>query len=287
MRENRTKRLLREGKTVVGGWIATHDPYTVEVMADVGFDFLVVDTEHEPQTAHTLQSNLMAMKDTPVTPITRVLWNDFVRVKQALDLGSQGIVFPFVNTPEEARQAVASVRYPPRGIRGWGPRRAVRLADDPLDYFHHADENILVLCQVETRQALENAEANARVEGVDALLIGPTDLSIGLGVPLDLDSPVFGDAVRRVHQATEAAGKAFGVITSGAEPARRWMQMGARMVVAGNDSALLRMIAASTLKELREAVKTRDAGQVSEPLRHLSVSEVTKCQSLSDTREDD
>ena len=254
MRANRMKRLIQEGKTVVGGWIATRDPYTVETLAGLGLDFLVVDTEHVPQTALSLQTNLIAIATSDTTPITRVLWNDFVRVKQALDLGSEGIIFPFVSTPDEARQAVAATRYPPEGVRGWGPRRAIRLASSPEDYFQHASDNLLVLPQVETQAALDHAAAIAAVDGVDGLLIGPADLSIALGVPFQLGSPTFLAAVRRVRAATDAAGKPFGVITSGAELARRWLDEGARIIIAGSDAALLAMMVTATVDEIRQAI---------------------------------
>ncbi|MFP4058131.1 MAG: HpcH/HpaI aldolase family protein [Candidatus Brocadiia bacterium] len=254
MRENRTQRLLREGQTAVGAWVVGSEPTTTELLADVGFDFLVVDTEHAPQSPLSVQAHFMALEGSQATPMARVLWNDFVRVKQLLDLGAQGIVFPWVSTPEHARQAVAATRYPPQGLRGWGPRRAIRYADDALDYYRHAAESILVLCQIETREALDDLHAIAAVEGVDALMIGPADLSIALGVPFDLDAPAFADAVAQVRDAAQEAGIAFGVITSGAGPARRWMAEGARLVVAGSDDALLRMKARETLDEIREAM---------------------------------
>jgi len=259
MRENRTKHLLREGKTAIGGWVCSDDPGITELMADVGFDFVVVDTEHAPQTALTMQAHMMAMKDTAATSVVRVLWNDFVRVKQLLDVGAEGIVFPWVGSPEHAEAAVRSTRYPPRGIRGWGPRRAIRYAENARDYYAHADDNILVLCQIETQEALENVEAIARVEGVDALMIGPADFSIGIGVPLDWECEKFMASVRRVRDAAEAAGIAFGVITSGIDLARRWIAEGARVVIAGADVALLPMIAKATRDAILDAVAGRDA----------------------------
>jgi len=254
MRENRTKRLLRQGKTVVGGWVCSHDARNTEMMADVGFDFVVVDSEHNPQTALSLQAHMMALKDTQATGVVRVLWNDFVRVKQLLDLGAEGIVFPWVSTVEAAQEAVRATRYPPDGIRGWGPTRAARFAESAEDYFRHAADNILVLCQIETREAVGNVDAIARVEGVDALMIGPADLSIGLGAPLDWEGETFVGALRRVRDAADAAGKAFGVITSGAELAKRWLAEGARVIIAGADIAFLKMMAKATFDEIRQAI---------------------------------
>ncbi len=259
MRENRAKRMLAEGKTIVGGWVCSSDPMIGEVVAQCGFDFIVIDTEHAAQTNLSVQAHMLALKGAETTPVARVVWNDFVRVKQLLDMGALGIVFPWVNTAEEAEQAVRALRYPPRGVRGFGPRCAKRYADDNLDYFRHADDHILALPQIETPQAVENAEAIASLDGVDALMIGPADLSINLGVPLDWECETFLAAVRRVADAAETAGKAFGVISTGADYARRWIDMGARVVIAGADHALLRMMAAQTREAILEALAAREA----------------------------
>jgi len=256
MRENRTKRLLREGKTVIGGWVCSSDPTVTEAMADCGFDFVVIDTEHAPQTVLGLQAHLMALKDTEVTSVVRAVWNDFVVVKQILDLGAEGIIFPWVSTVEQARHAVASTRYPPWGVRGWGPRGALRYAVNQVDYFQHADENILVLCQIETAEAMNNLDAIARVKGADGLMIGPADLSIALGVPFDWAGVPFMQAVGRVRQAADAAGIAFGVITSGVPLAKRWLAEGARILIAGADGVFLKTSATSALEEIRKAVSS-------------------------------
>lgn len=259
MRPNHTKQRLREGHTVIGGWNCSSDPMLAEAVADCGLDFLVIDTEHAAQSALSLQANLMAMKDTPTTPVVRVLWNDFVRVKQALDYGAQGIVFPWVNSVEEARQAVTATRYPPHGVRGFGPIRAHRYADSNLDYYEHAADNTLVFCQVETQRALDSAEAIAALDGVDALLIGPADLSIDLGVPHQWTCDTFLAAVRRLRQITDAAGKAFGVITSGVDYAVRWVDEGARAIITGADRALLKMATLAARDTVREAIAKREA----------------------------
>lgn len=255
MKENRAKRLLAKGGAAVGGWMCTTDPMLTEIVADCGFDLLVIDTEHAAQTQVTVQAHLLALKDTAATAVVRVAWNDFVRVKQALDLGAEGVLFPWINTPEEAERAVRATRYPPRGIRGFGPRRAQRYGDSLLDYALHADGQILVLCQIETQQALDNADAIAATEGVDALMIGPADLSVNLGVHLDWECETFLEAVRQVRRAADAAGKAYGVISTGIDHARRWLDEGARVLIAGADVALLRMAAAETRQQILDALE--------------------------------
>jgi len=254
MRVNRTKRLLEEGRTVIGSWVTSSDPTTTETLADVGLDFVVVDTEHSPQTPLSIQAHMMAVKDTKATPICRALWNDFVRIKQLLDVGAEGIVFPWVNGEGDAMHAVAATRYPPEGMRGWGPRRAIRLAQNNDDYYEHANANMLVLCQIETAEAVENAAEIAQVEGVDGLLIGPADLSISLGEPFAWAGETFTTALHKVRDAAEKASKPFGVVTSGAALAHMWIREGARIVIAGSDSALLRIMAKQTFEEIRGLV---------------------------------
>ena len=127
MRENRVKRLLKAGKPAIGTVISLPDPFTAEVLAGFGFDFLLVDTEHSPVTISELQSILIALRSAESTIIVRAAWNDIVMIKQILDVGAEGVIVPWVNTPEEAQRAVAAARYPPIGLRGYGPRRAARL----------------------------------------------------------------------------------------------------------------------------------------------------------------
>jgi 2-keto-3-deoxy-L-rhamnonate aldolase RhmA len=139
-------------------------------------------------------------------------------------------------------------------MRGWGPRRAIRLAENNDDYYEHANSNILVLCQIETAEAVENVAEIAAVEGVDGLLIGPADLSISLGEPFAWAGGTFMDAVHRVRDAAEKANKPFGVVTSGAAFAHMWVREGARIIIAGSDAALLRMMAKQTFEEIRGLV---------------------------------
>jgi 2-keto-3-deoxy-L-rhamnonate aldolase RhmA len=133
MRENRMKRMLREGKAAVGSVVSLPDLFVAEIMAGMGFDFLLIDTEHTPFTITELQNVLIALRPTDSTIIVRAAWNDLVMVKQILDVGAEGVIIPWVNTPEEARRAVAAARYPPVGVRGYGPRRASRLIANPAD----------------------------------------------------------------------------------------------------------------------------------------------------------
>ncbi len=146
----------------------------MESLARVGFDWFLFDNEHSPLDVITTQLLMQSLNGTDVTPIVRVSWNDTVMIKKTLDTGPYGLVIPWVNDKQEAINAVKACKYPPRGLRGYGPRRPSYM--DP-DYLKTADEEILVIIQIETGKAVKNIKEILSVEGVDALLIGPFDLS--------------------------------------------------------------------------------------------------------------
>jgi 2-keto-3-deoxy-L-rhamnonate aldolase RhmA len=156
---------------------------------------------------------MQAMNGSGCTPIVRPQWNDFVVIKRALDIGAHGVLVPWVNSMEEAEAAVRACRYPPEGIRGYGPRRAELF--DP-DYYETANREVLVTVQVETGEALENLEEILAVEGIDACFVGPYDLSsnMGLGIPPKFDHPDFVRAMDRVIEASEASGKPAGMYSN-------------------------------------------------------------------------
>ncbi len=173
--KNVLKRRLKAGEQVYGTWITLESPIASELMSTLGFDYFVFDTEHSPLDMYMAQTLMQAMRgDSKTTPIVRVNWNDLVQIKRALDIGAHGILVPWVNNKEEAEMAVKATRYAPDGLRGCGPRRAAMF--DP-DYLKTADNEILVICQIETKEAVENIEDIVSVEGMDVSYIGPADLS--------------------------------------------------------------------------------------------------------------
>ena len=192
---NRFKRALRAAAPPIGTWLMSAAPSTAEALGCAGFDFLVVDTEHVPlDTAQTIEI-LRAIAGTPASAVTRVAWNDAVLVKRALDAGAQSLMFPFVQTADEARRAVASTRYPPQGTRGVAAmHRGSRYATVP-DYLQRANDEIAVIVQVETPAALDALPAIAAVDGVDSIFVGP-------------GRPVGGDGPPRRHRARRRAGGA-------------------------------------------------------------------------------
>jgi 4-hydroxy-2-oxoheptanedioate aldolase len=236
---NQFKAAIRAGKPQIGLWGSIPSHYTAEVIAGAGFDWFLIDTEHTPADIENVLRQLQAVAAYPTTPIVRVPWNDMVTIKRVLDLGVQTILVPQVTTAEEARNAVAYARYPKAGVRGAaGSTRATHFGRIK-NYFTKADEQICVLVQLESGEALKNIEAVAALDGIDGIFIGPADLHASLGylgeVAHEKVLPVIDDAIVRITR----AGKAAGILTASEHLARRWLKLGALFVAVGSDVGLL------------------------------------------------
>ncbi len=208
--KNLLKEKLQNGENAVGTFVEMGHPDITNLLSRAGFDWLLIDGEHSPMSYETMESLLQSMEGSGCTPIIRPQWNDPVVIKRILDLGAHGILVPWVNSKEEAEAAVKATRYPPEGIRGWGPRRAARW--DP-DYRATANEEMWVCIQVETQKSVDNLDAIMGVEGVDACYIGPWDLSnnLGFGVPPDYENKTFTDAIEKVLKVATDHGKPAGM----------------------------------------------------------------------------
>lgn len=179
---NILKEKLKAGQPVIGTFVALGHPDVTEWLSKLGFDWLLLDAEHGPIGFETLQCMMQSIDAVNCIPIVRPQWNDPVVIKRVLDLGAYGVLIPWVNSKLEAENAVKACKYPPDGIRGYGPRRAGML--DP-DYYQTANTELLVAVQIETRAALDNVDEILSVEGIDACYVGPYDLScsLGYGIP--------------------------------------------------------------------------------------------------------
>jgi 2-keto-3-deoxy-L-rhamnonate aldolase RhmA len=230
---NELKRRLARGEQVYGTWITVESPMATEMMSSLGFDYFVFDTEHSPIDIYMSQTLMQAMRgDSKTTPIVRVNWNDLVQIKRALDIGAYGVLVPWVNNKEEAEMAVKATRYAPNGLRGCGPRRAAMFDSD---YLQTADDEILVICQIETKEAVDNIEEIASVEGVDVTYIGPADLSASYGHLGNQSHPEVQEAIDKVYDATRAAGKATGVHQASGKTIKARMEKGYNFITIGND----------------------------------------------------
>ena len=181
MRPNKLKQMWRDGRWVTMGWLSVSHSFTAEVMARQGFDALVVDMQHGTTDMADVLPMLQAISQTDTVPVVRVPWNDPATIMKALDLGAYGILVPLINTAEDAAKAVAACRYPPVGMRSSGPVRAVHYGG--ADYVAKANDEIVVMGMVETTEGLANLDAICATPGLDAVYIGPADLSFALGLP--------------------------------------------------------------------------------------------------------
>lgn len=240
MPKNVFKRGLRGHRPLWGLWSSLSGPYAIEALAGAGLDWLMIDSEHSPNDLMSVLSSLQVLAAYPTQAVARVPLNDVVALKQYLDIGVQTLLIPQINTAEEARLAVARTRYPPDGVRGvGGTTRATRFGRVP-GYARHAHEEICVLVQVESRQALDNLDAIAAVDGVDGVFIGPADLHASLGYAGETRHPdvipLMDDAVARIRRAGKAAGT---ILTGPPDDGLRWVQNGATFIAVGSDLGLL------------------------------------------------
>jgi len=247
---NELKRKLKAGGQACGIWVTIESPIVTELLSGLGFDYFVFDTEHSPMDIYTAQTLMQAMRGEGTTPIVRVWWNDIVAIKRALDIGAHGVVVPWVNSRDQAEMAVKACRYAPAGLRGCGPRRAALF--DP-DYLRTADEEILIIAQIETRGAVENIEEILSVDGIDVSYIGPADLSASYGHLGDMAHSEVQEAIDRVFDASEAAGVAAGVHMGAGKTIMDRVEKGYNLITVGNDLSFVRAGAMEVLKQLGRA----------------------------------
>ncbi|MBI2940011.1 MAG: 2,4-dihydroxyhept-2-ene-1,7-dioic acid aldolase [Chloroflexi bacterium] len=251
MAANKTKRALREGQVALGASMASASSLMAEVLGGQGIDFVLVDLQHGETNVGDVQRLVHAVLTTGATPLVRVPGNDSILVQRCLDLGAYGIIVPYVNTVEMARAVVQAARYPPLGQRSCGPARgAFYLASD---YFQRANEELLVVVMLETRQAAENAGAILAVEGVDGCIIGPNDLAISYGHPSGLPQPPpdAEQGVQRVLAAAKQTGKFAGMFLSGAREANRRIEQGFRFLSVASDVRIAATGLQALLTEIR------------------------------------
>jgi len=257
MLSNAVKQRLAEGLPTVGQWVSLPSPSIVELLASFQPDWLLIDTEHSPAEWETVEHAMRAMNGTGVVPLVRVAANDHALIKKALDRGAYGVVVPLVNTVEQAQAAVAAAKYPPDGIRGVAGTRVTRYGMDLPDYFARWNSQVLMICQIETAEALENVDAIAAVPGVDVLFIGPNDLSANLNIFRQFDHPEFKRAVDRVLGAVARHRIAAGYMASTAEEVLERVDQGFKFVSAGSDARLLAAAAAATFGKIKAGLAER------------------------------
>lgn len=237
---NAFRQNLLAGKKLIGCWSALASPISTEVLGYAGFDWLLLDGEHAPNELSNFILQLMALKDSKSAPVVRPQANDPVVIKRLLDSGFYNFLIPYVETAEEAAQAVASTRYPPAGIRGVSVSHRGNRYGTVKDYFAQSNNNISVIVQIESQQGLDNLDAIAQVEGIDGIFVGPSDLSAALGYIGQANHPAVQAAIRHIFERAKAHGKACGILAPVEADAQRYLQWGATFVAVGSDLGVFR-----------------------------------------------
>ncbi len=247
---------LRNNEIALGTHISLNDSLITELIGNVGFDYLWIDTEHSSIGLDCLQKHLIAARASGASAIVRVPCIDPIRVKPILEMGPDGIVFPQVNTYEQAKLAIASCMYPPKGIRGFGPRRAVQFGRISLqDYVSTIDDALLKILQIEHIDAVNDLENIVTIEGIGALVIGPCDLAASMGHLGDTEHPDVTSAIRKTIVTAKDAGIPIGVSIGVCSPEvlHFWIEQGMSMISLATDTDLLFLGASSVLRDLKNA----------------------------------
>ncbi len=236
---NRFKHAIAEGRQQVGIWSQLASSIAAEVIAGAGFDFIVIDTEHAPNDVVTAVPQLQAIQNGATSAILRLPWNDMVLSKRFLDIGAQTLLVPFVQSPEEAAEAVRNSRYPPDGVRGVATVHRANRFGRVADYYQKAAAETCVLVQVETEQSVARIEEIAAVDGVDGVFIGPSDLAASMGHIGDPKHAAVQETIAQALEGAKRAGKPAGILTPVEADARRYLDMGYTFIALGSDIGLL------------------------------------------------
>ena len=237
---NQFKQDMLERKKLIGCWAALGNPISTEILGLAGFDWLLLDGEHAINDVMTFVPQLMALKDSISAPVVRPASNDQVLIKRLLDIGFYNFLIPYIETVEQAKQAVSYTRYPPEGLRGVSVAHRSNAFGTIPDYFTKINQNICVMVQIETQQAVDNVEAITAVEGVDGIFVGPSDLSASLGHFGNPKHPDVQTAIKHVFEVAKTQGKACGILAPIEADAHHYIAMGATFVAVGSDLSLLR-----------------------------------------------
>jgi len=251
MRVNNVKKIWAEGGAVVNGWLGIPSSVSAEIMTHAGFDSVTVDLQHGLVDYQASVSMLQAISTLDVTPMVRVPWNDPIPIMKALDAGAYGIVCPMINNREETEKFVGACRYFPQGYRSYGPARAAMYAGG--DYASEANDNLITMAMIETLESLGNLDEIMSTKGLDAIYVGPADLSISLGHPPSADPsiPEVVEAMDTILAAAKRNGVVAGSHCANGDMAKRLFKKGFQFCTIANDSRLLAQKAAEEISVAR------------------------------------
>lgn len=234
------EQLAASDRSLIGMWACSGSPLVTEVAAGSGLDWMLIDMEHSANTLESTLLQLQVVAAYPITPVVRVPFNDAVAIKQVLDLGAQNLIVPMVSSADEARAAVAATRYPPEGVRGVGSALARSARWNRIDgYLQDSAMHTSLTVQIETAAGVSAAAEIAAVDGVDAVFVGPSDLSASMGLLGQQTHPEVVSAVEQVFAAVKAAGKPVGVNAFDPAAADTYIAAGADFIAVGADVAML------------------------------------------------
>lgn len=246
------RRRIHAGETLFGSFVTLGSPIAAELLARVGFDWLIIDLEHGAGTETDLLASLLAVSTTPTTPLVRPQSGERLRIGRALDHGAHGLMIPRVDVPAQAREAVSFMRFPPDGVRGLAlSTRGAGLGERSHAEVRAINEHLVGIVQIESRSAVEQAAEIAAIDGVDVLFVGPADLSHGLGIPGQFDHPDYLAALERVVAAADANGRATGILLRDAAALPRHRDLGFRFIGLGSDAAYIAHGARDVLRAAR------------------------------------
>jgi len=251
---NNVKNKLVKGEVSIGGWMQIGHPVVAEIMVQTGFDWIAIDNEHGIIDIETGMNIFNAMRGTNVVPMVRVQENNEIIIRRWCDAGAQGIIIPMVNTPEQAMAAVAAVKYPPAGRRGFGYCRANNYGAKFDEYAKTANDDILVIVQIEHIEAIHNIDSILAVDGVDGAFIGPYDLSGSMGLTGQLYHPDVLAACNKMLNACKKHGKAAGIHVVPVEPDRikKFVSEGFTFIAASIDTVFIHYGSEMIFKTLKE-----------------------------------
>lgn len=234
------KKRIKQGEAVNGCWLNLGSPVTAEIVGLAGFDWVLIDLEHGAGEEKDVLMQMQALEHTPAAAIVRVESTERQRIHRVLDAGAEGVMCPRVNDIDEARMVVSGLRYPPEGSRGVAKMiRASGFGVNFAEYSSNANDNLLGIVQIETIAVLNQLDHIAALDGIDVLFIGPSDLSMALGIFGQFDHPLFKDALKATVDAAQKAGKATGILIFNPDDYQTYYDMGIRMIACGADAAFV------------------------------------------------
>jgi 4-hydroxy-2-oxoheptanedioate aldolase len=251
MRENRLRTIWKSGGAAVNGWLAIPNGFSAETMAHQGWDALTIDLQHGVVDYQAMVGMLQAISTTPTVPVVRVPWLEPGILMKALDAGAYGVICPMVSTREDAQNLVAYTHYAPRGTRSFGPVRALLYGG--ADYPQHANDTIVAFAMIETAKGLDNLDAILSVEGLDAIYIGPSDLSLALGCKAAMDDvePKVAEAIDHILARAKAHGVVAAIHNATPEAALKRIAKGFQFVTVSSDARLMAAGAQQVMAKMR------------------------------------